>query len=231
MALVQYKSETIEGLQVVIDHQTGKVYATQSALARLIDKSDSSVRFHEKMLLRSSQQVDKIEAEILTGAGLRSSQLYGEDFIYSLLAKYKPELLVQAAKAGLRLYFYSVAGYAPTMQSDPDPNQKYLGVWKEARELCKFTHTDFQNACLAKGHSAKAVHDLITQTITGYTASKARTELSLMGEDLDPTIGLNYQPDPGDLAIIAKAKRLYAGYRKGSWRDQCLRACYHASPE
>ena len=33
--LTQYTSPSIDGLQVVIDHQTGKVYASQKALARL----------------------------------------------------------------------------------------------------------------------------------------------------------------------------------------------------
>jgi hypothetical protein len=231
MALVQYKSETVNGLMIVIDHTTGNVYATQSALARLIDKHSQYIYRHEKALIEGGTKVDRLEAEVVTPGGLQGSTLYGEDFIYSLLAKYKPDLLVQAAKAGIRLYFYNVAGYVPTMTQDPDPNQKYLGAWKEARQLCKFTHLDFQNACLAKGHSAKAVHDLITKTLTGYTASKARTELTLMDSESNPTIGLNYQPDAYDLALIAKAKRLYAGYRKGDWRDQCLRACFHASPD
>jgi len=39
------------------------------------------------------------KAEILTPGGLQGATLYGEDFIYSLLAKHKPELLVEAAKA------------------------------------------------------------------------------------------------------------------------------------
>ncbi len=221
--LTQYTSPTIDGLQIVIDHQTGKVYASQSALARLIDKHSQYVYNHEKSLIESSKKVDGLEAEILTAHGLRSSKLYGEDFIYSLLAKYKPELLVEAAKAGIRLFFHSVAGYSPEVTTKAAT--KALPAWKEARQFTRSIHPHFQNACVKKHHPACLVHDIITLRISGLTKKEAIRRCELMEEGLDPEIGLNYQPDAQDLELIAEAKECYCRLKKGSWLEQANRAC------
>ena len=225
--LVPFNSPTIDGLQIVIDNQSGKVYASQSALAKLIGKPNSSVRYHAEAMVKGVQEIDKIAAEIQTPGGLQGSQLYGEDFIYSLMAKYRPDLLVQAAKAGLRLYFYELAGYRPEVQAKQA--QKALAGWKEVREATKTGHNDFQNACFAKRHPAGLVHDTITRLITGHSAKSAIESLELV--EGDPTIGLNYQPSEEQLALIATAKQLYIGYKKGSWKEQAYRAVFNACPD
>jgi hypothetical protein len=51
-ALVQHESPTIPGLLIVISHETGEVFASQSALARLIDKDSVYVRNHEKSMVQ-----------------------------------------------------------------------------------------------------------------------------------------------------------------------------------
>lgn len=109
-------------------------------------------------------------------------------------------------------------------------NDKALQVWENARKVTMSTHQDFQNACLAKKHSAPQVHDLITKKICGFTASEHRL-LELVKPESDKTIGLNHQVSAEMLLQVATAKRLYKGYKKGSWRDQVLRAVYHACPE
>lgn len=111
MTLVQFDSPSIPGLQIVVDGTTGKVYANPKALARLIDKSDKSVRNHETSMAQRGVTFEKIKAEILTSGGLQGASLFGEDFIISLIEKHKPSLLAQMAIAGMRLYFYEVAGY------------------------------------------------------------------------------------------------------------------------
>ena len=223
MTLVQYNSEQFEGLQVVIDHQTGKVYATQSALARLIDKHSQYVYRHEKALVERGNKVDRLEAEVLTPGGSQGSTLYGEDFIYSLLAKYKPDLLVQAAKAGIRVYFYGVAGYSHEVVGKAA--QKALPAWKQARQFTQSIHPHFQNACLKKKHPAGLVHDLITLRMSGLTRKQAIATCELMEEGLDPSIGLNYQPNPDELERIAEAKECYCRLKKGTWMEQANRAC------
>ena len=175
-------------------------------------------------MVRGGNNFTKKTAKVLTSGGLQGFTVYDENFILSLLAVYKPDLLIQAAKVGLRVMFHHFAGYSPTETTNQ--SVKRLGQWQEVRDICRSTHNDFQNACLAKGHSAKAVHDLITKKITGYTAQQARDSLVLI--EGDDTIGLNHQPSPLQLEQIAKAKRLYTTYRKGSWTEQVLRAVFHS---
>lgn len=99
---------------------------------------------------------------------------------------------------------------------------KFLGTWREVRKSTKDGQTNFQNACLAKKHPACHVHDYITKAVTGMTAKQARAQ----GEYVegDPTVGLNYQPNEQELAIIGRAKQLYCSYRRGTWKEQCQRA-------
>lgn len=226
-ALQQFASPKIAGLEIVINTYTGEVYASQRALARLIDKHNEYVRRYEFALLEGDTEIDKIEAEIQTPSGVQGATLYGENFIFSLLAKYKPNLLVEAAKAGMRLYFYGIAGYSP--EETVRLAGQALTSWEETREQLKFGHCDFVNAYKAKSHPGSQVHDLITKTITGFTASEARKELSLVGDD--SSIGLDYQPSPDQLAVIAKAKKLYSRYRKGTWQEQAIRAAHEAMEE
>ena len=227
-ALQQYPSATFPGLQVVINHEDGSVWATQSAIARLIDKDAVYVRNHEESMLRSGKPFTTFEAEIGTVAGLRSGKLYDLRFISNIVLKYNPELYEQAAMAGLTVYFYGLAGYSP--ETAAQPAQRALSSWNEVRDATKTGHPNFVLACRAKRHPGALCHDLITKLVTGYTASEAR-ELPLVDADRNPDIGLNHQPSEEQLAIIATAKQLYCGYRSGSWEDQCRRAVFHASPD
>ncbi len=228
LVLRQHASKTFPGLQVVINHQDGSVWATQSAIARLIDKHKEYVRLHEETMVSSVKDFTKLAAEVLTEHGLRSVKLYDIRFISSIVLKYNPDLYEQAALAGLTVYFYGLAGYAPEVAAAPA--QRALSSWREVRDETKAGHQEFVRACRAKRHPGAKVHDLITKLITGYTADEAR-QLPLVDPETDETIGLNHQPSDGQLAQIALAKQLYCGYTKGSWQDQCRRAVFQACPD
>jgi len=77
-------------------YETGAVYATQSALARLIDKPDIYVIRHAKTLSEMATNSEVFEAEIHTTSGFKTATLYDENFICSLLMKYKPDLCLAA---------------------------------------------------------------------------------------------------------------------------------------
>ena len=95
-AYTQHESPTIAGLMVVINHQTGAVYATRNALARLIDKPAVYVTHHAKTLSEGGANSEVFEAEVLTEGGLQGVTLYDENFICSLLMKYKQSLCLAA---------------------------------------------------------------------------------------------------------------------------------------
>ena len=163
------------------------------------------------------------EAEIHTTSGFKTATLYDENFICSLLMKYKPDLCLAAMRAGIRLYFHQVAGYSPS--ETVGKSQKALGGWTETRDLAVTTVEGFQLACMAYHYPANHVHDLITKLLTGRTAGDSR-KLPLVGEGKysNETIGLNHVASPQELEWIAIAKANFARYRKGTWQEKCIRA-------
>ena len=222
-AYIQHESPTVDGLMIIIHHETGAVYATQGALARLIDKHAAYVIRHAKTLSEMANNSEVFEAEILTGGGLQVAKLYDENFICSLLMKYKQSLCLAAMRAGIRLYFHQVAGYTP--EEIVDKSQKVLGGWTETRDLTVTTADSFQLACKLYRYPANHAHDLITKLLTGRTAGDSR-KLPLVGDGKysKETIGLNHVASPQELEWIATAKANFARYRKGTWQEKCIRA-------
>jgi len=95
-------------------------------------------------------------------------------------------------------------------------------MWGESREFTKQIHMPFQNSCIAKGHPAAKVHDLITTLVSGKTAEQARKQLELVNGD--ELIGLNHQSNPEILRTIGAVKLRYAGLKAGTWEEQVKRA-------
>lgn len=93
-----------DDLEMIVDKSTGEVFASQSAIARMICRPRDG-GFRNFMARFSS-----IMAEIPTGSGIRHGQIYDESAIYEVFAKYKPELLIQCAKVGIRVYLYRLGG-------------------------------------------------------------------------------------------------------------------------
>jgi hypothetical protein len=97
---------TNDGLELVIDIISGQCFASQSAVARMCEVSETAIR---KWI--TSNQIDVIIAGINTATGLKTSNLLPESSICKVLAKYNPALLVVCAQAGLRIYLHKLAGY------------------------------------------------------------------------------------------------------------------------
>lgn len=97
------------GLELVINTETGEVFASQSALARMVGASRQAIN---KWI--TVNEIEQKNAEIFTTTGLKTVNLVSEDAIYRAFSKYKPELLVQCAKAGLRIYLHRLAGFEVT---------------------------------------------------------------------------------------------------------------------
>ena len=95
-----------DGLELIINIDTGEVFASKRALARMCEVSETSIR---KWI--GANQIDFKQAQIPTNSGLQCADLLNEDTIYKALAKYNPNLLAQCAKAGLRVYLHGLAGY------------------------------------------------------------------------------------------------------------------------
>jgi hypothetical protein len=105
-----------DGLELVIDTQTGECFASQSAVGRMCGKSESTI----SRWIGSLAQIEQKTAEIQTPAGLRSCALLDESAIFEAFAKYNPSLLAACAKAGIRLYLHRLAGYEIKVEAKDD---------------------------------------------------------------------------------------------------------------
>ena len=114
-----------EGLELFIS-DTGEVYASQSAIARMLGMQQghlSSVLKHP--LLPSSTHAEKgYSLKLPTTNGNREQMLYGVNTIIALASRYNPAVNKRFAEMGATLYLYKLAGYkieplAPKTKIEP----------------------------------------------------------------------------------------------------------------
>jgi hypothetical protein len=141
LILRQFKSN--DGTEIVINTQTHECYASQSALARMCDVSETAIR---KWV--TSNQIVTIEAQIPTSTGLKTSNLLDEPAIYDALAKYNSQLLCQFAKAGLRMGLHHMAGYEIKMvPAHHDPFEKPIEVSDRSKVARAFRRPSTRQLC------------------------------------------------------------------------------------
>jgi hypothetical protein len=102
---------TNDGLELVIDTQTGESFASISAVARLTDKSKQSVSDYVNGELKGVRQMTLKNAEIQTPGGLQGVKLLNENQILEVVSKYNPSLLIKFAQCGLRVFLHQLAGF------------------------------------------------------------------------------------------------------------------------
>ncbi len=166
-----------DGIELLIDTVTGESFASQSAVARMANVSESAIR---KWI--TSNQIQVKSTEIPTATGFKTSNLLDENAIYQALEKYNPSLLIHCAKAGLRVYIHKLAGYeinstaiASQTESIVIANQQ-IALLSEQNELLKTQCEEF-----------KATANLIVGQVVEIT-SKIEA-LKLRVEGCDRTIG------------------------------------------
>lgn len=150
-----------DGWELVINEETGETYASQNALARMCGVTDSTI-----FSWRTSAQITVLDAEILTATGLKTSPLFDENSIYKTLAKYNPTLLIQCAKAGLRIYLHGLAGYRyqaiPPTPSAPAIPCHVLAVQK-ADAIRHITDSLADNPSMAQLLIDLSIEDILIQ--------------------------------------------------------------------
>lgn len=108
-----------DGLELVIDTQTGEAFASIRAVARMCDRNESSIR-----TFTGARNLELKSAEILTPGGLQGARLLTEDQILDIIAVYKPELVKAFAKLGLRASLHQLAGYTVTTTAIQKSNEQ-----------------------------------------------------------------------------------------------------------
>lgn len=130
MKLQNFKND--DGLELVIDLETGAVYASISAVARMTDKSDSTINRYVNGKFDTSAAMTLLTAGIVTSTGLKTSALLDENQIFEVFSKYKPDLLLACAKAGLRLFLHRECGFKYRTSAESEPRR--LPPIRDAKE-------------------------------------------------------------------------------------------------
>lgn len=105
-----------DGLELLIDEQTGEVFASMSATARMCGCEVTQIR----QLKGVSESLKTLPAKDKRGV-VRDTKLLSEELIKKCIAKYNPDLLLKCVDAGLRVFLHSLAGYKYQMvQPEPE---------------------------------------------------------------------------------------------------------------
>ena len=115
--LGQLQAYQREGLELFIS-DTGAVYASQSAIARMLGMQQGHLSSVLKHPILASSPCKEIgySLKLPTTQGNREQTLYGVSTIIALASRYNPAVNQRFAEMGATIYLYALAGYrvAPT---------------------------------------------------------------------------------------------------------------------
>jgi len=101
------------GIELVINQETGDAYATQAGYVRMSGVSQSTVSTR----MNTQRFNNEKTAEILTSTGLKTVRLIPADTVFEWAMKDKPSLALAMGKAGATVFMHQLAGYK--VQSQP----------------------------------------------------------------------------------------------------------------
>jgi phage antirepressor YoqD-like protein len=128
------------GLELVINTETGESFASVSGYARMSGKNKSTI----SRRLESVADFLVNKAEMETAQGKRELLLISEDLITTWLPKDNPEMATKMMKAGVRVFLHTLAGFevnSTAVQPEVKPKtalelaRDYLELAKEQVKL------------------------------------------------------------------------------------------------
>lgn len=96
-----------DGIELIIDIQTGESFATVRGYARMSGKTHTTILRRLKVV--DSEALN--HAQIQTAGGLQGGALIPEDLICQWLPKDNPAMAFQVLKLGVRLFLHTIAGF------------------------------------------------------------------------------------------------------------------------
>lgn len=167
-----------QNLELIINQDTGEVFASQSAIARMVNIPETSVRRWLKSVRHLSTP---IISKIPTSNGFARATLHTEKIILEAFIKFRPEMVSKFNYAGMRLYLHHLAGFK--IHSSACVNRKLIiqdKEWNNKRHKGKKARVKFTDTLTDHGvRGTKAFANLtnqVTQIVTGKTASKIKKE-------------------------------------------------------
>jgi hypothetical protein len=112
-----FKSD--QGIEVIIDQQTGESFCSVSGYARMSGLSQPAITKRVKKLDNSNATKT---AEIDTGYGVKVHNLITEEQVSDWIVDDNPAMAKQLLKAGVRVFLHKLAGYKVTSEAvQPQP--------------------------------------------------------------------------------------------------------------
>jgi hypothetical protein len=121
MNLTKYEND---GLELFINTDTGTCFASIRAVARMCEKSISTIHKFVSGGLKTVHQMELISAEITTNTGIKTVHLLNEEQILEVVTRYHPKLIKAFVKAGLRVYLHQLAGFKVTSEAVNQKQEK-----------------------------------------------------------------------------------------------------------
>lgn len=103
-----------DGIELVINTETGESFATERGYARMSGKSQSTVNSRIIRMDEGERNSLTKETEILTPGGLQGARILTEDLITQWLPKDNPDMATQLLKLGIRGFLHKLAGFEVT---------------------------------------------------------------------------------------------------------------------
>ena len=119
-----------DGIELIINTQTGESFASINGYARMSGKLASTISRRLKLLHKEGLD----QAEILTTTGLKTVALISEDLICQWLPKDNPKLASQILKLGVRLFLHTLAGFRVKSEAIAEVRQLESQIVKLSEE-------------------------------------------------------------------------------------------------
>jgi hypothetical protein len=217
LSLQPYSREA--GLELLIDTETGAVYASQRALARMCEKDERTIR-----RWKGAAQIEAISAEVPTEGGFQGAALYDESAIKRAILRYNPTLAEKMLDAGLRVFLYGMAGYQVKPQmpeaiaQDAKPAIDYIAQGCAA--AARFFGEAYAESMFAQNMRRHHPSLALPPVPAKERSSLPSTEALLIPRDIAKELGLmNGAGSPDSRAANALLKQL--GYQEsiaGQWQ-------------
>ena len=114
MANLSLQRFEIDGIELLIDTQTGESFASAKGYARMSGRDYDTIK-------KRCQRGGQVNAEIPTEQGLKWGTLIPEDLICQWLPLDNPEMAAAMLKLGVRVFLHEMAGYKVTSEATNPP--------------------------------------------------------------------------------------------------------------
>ena len=98
-----------DGIELIINTETGEIFASISGYARMSGKMPSTIS--RRLTMSGLREKGLEQAQIKTASGLQTVELIPENLICQWLIKDNHELALKVMQLGVRLFLHTLAGF------------------------------------------------------------------------------------------------------------------------